>query len=150
MFTRPPSLATHRRRAVLKKLHAQLAGRKRCLSMPQLAAFVNEHIPEWSAHISSTSHTPRRKAQGARYYHWEGKQRDGYKLSIWTRDRLPDASTPTATRRVLEHDTTDSHHRNSFTLREILSAMGCGQRRSRHPDAELKRYDWYNPFGMSK
>lgn len=131
-------IPARRRRKILDALHGRLEGRSRCLTFHQMAAFVNEHMDEWHAQITATSYRPQRKLFAN--VSWFGKTQNGTKITI-----LDDKGN-----RILEHSTTGPYHRNSFTLREMLSEMGCGSGTTASPDTELERYPWYNPFGLPK
>jgi hypothetical protein len=132
-------IPTRQRRKILNALHKDLEGRKRCPTFKQMALFVNENIPGWRALVVTTSYTPARKL--GKGVSWFGQRRTGHKLRIH-------AVKPGGGDLLVEHDSTDSHHRNSFTLREILFQMGCGSGSTKSADDELERYEWYNPFGF--
>jgi len=129
-------VAGRARRKILGKLHEQLAGRRRCLTFDQMAAFVNEHVPGWTAEVKEANYTPEQKLFAS--VSWFGRTQTGKKLTITDAKGVA----------ILEGNTTDPYHRNSYTLMQILSEMGCGTGRTPSTDDELNRYDWYNPFGL--
>ena len=124
------------RRKVLNALHAVLDGRSRCLTFKQMADFVNEHVPGWTAKVSTTSYTPQRKMFA--HVSWFGREQQGSKLEITDKKGT-----------VIESNTTDAYHRNSYTLMRILDEMGTGSGSTASTQDELGRYGWYNPFGIS-
>ena len=131
-------IPARQRRKILTALHKELEGRSRCLTFKQMADFVNEHVPGWNAVVSGSYYRPERKLFAR--ISWFGKERKGNKLAIVDgRGNV-----------ILEQDTTSPYHRNSYTLQEILSHMGCGSGTTKVASEELDRYEWFNPYGLPK
>jgi hypothetical protein len=101
-----------------------------------IVKFVNEHIPGWSAKLSQTQYIPQRKLFGN--VSWFGRKQKGSKVTV--SDKRGNL--------VMESDSNDPYHRNSYTLMKLLDAMGTGSGTTTSTQDELKQYEWYNPFGL--
>lgn len=134
----PQRFPARQRRAILNKLHTKLGARKRCLSLQQIADFINDEIPGWAARVAPTQHTPSAKYKGSRLA-WRGKTQHGKTLSVLIGDRL-----------LFSHNSTEPYQTNSYALQELLNSLGCGHGTTKHASEELRHYAWFNPYGEPK